>query len=66
MSVSHGVDLTESLGGVSYVYLNAANGDRVIVEAREDQPVPSGAAVGISFDNNHTMLFDAESEARLH
>ena len=63
---SHGVDLTESLGGVSYVYLNAANGDRVIVEAREDQPVPSGAAVGISFDNNHTMLFDAESEARLH
>jgi len=62
---SHGVDLTESLGGVSYVYLNAGNGDRLIVEAREDQPVPRGGTVGLSFDAAHAQLFDVASEARL-
>jgi lactose/L-arabinose transport system ATP-binding protein len=62
---SHAVDLTESLGGVSYVYLNAANGDRLIVEAREDQPVPHGSRVGVRFDPAHAMLFDAKTEARL-
>jgi lactose/L-arabinose transport system ATP-binding protein len=62
---SHAVDLTESLGGVSYVYLNAGNGDRLIVEAREDQPVPHGSRVGITFDPAHAMVFNAETEARL-
>ena len=62
---SHAVDLTESLGGVSYVYLNAANGDRLVVEAREDQPVPSGARVGIAFDPGHAYFFDGASEARI-
>jgi len=62
---SHAVDLTESLGGVSYVYLHAGNGDRLIVEAREDQPMPKGARVGIRFDPGHAYLFDAETEARL-
>ena len=59
------VDLTESLGGVSYVYLNAANGDRLIVEAREDQPVPHGTRVGVTFDPRHAYFFDAASGARL-
>ncbi|MDJ0827294.1 MAG: sn-glycerol-3-phosphate ABC transporter ATP-binding protein UgpC [Rhodobacter sp.] len=62
---THAVELTESLGGVSYVYLNAPNGDRLIVEAREDQPVPHGARVGLSFDPGHAYFFDAQSEARL-
>ncbi len=62
---SHAVELTESLGGVSYVYLNAPNGDRLIVEAREDQPVPHGTRVGVRFDPGHAYLFDAETEARL-
>jgi len=62
---SHGVDLTESLGGVSYVYLNAPNGDRLVVEAREDQPVPSGTSVGVRFDAAQAYVFDGESEARI-
>jgi len=62
---THAVDLTESLGGVSFVYLNASNGDRMIVEAREDQPVPHGARVGVKFDPAQAYFFDAQSEARL-
>ncbi|MDJ0626742.1 MAG: sn-glycerol-3-phosphate ABC transporter ATP-binding protein UgpC [Rhodobacter sp.] len=62
---THGVELTESLGGVSYVYLNAPNGDRLIVEAREDQPVPHGSQVGLAFDPDHAYFFDAGSEERL-
>ncbi len=64
-AATHHVDLTESLGGVSYVYLNAKNGDRIIVEAREDQPVPHGSEVGVTFDAAHAMVFDAKTEARL-
>ena len=62
---SHAVELTESLGGVSYVYLSAANGDRLIVEAREDQPMPSGATVGVGFDPANAFFFDAATEQRL-
>jgi lactose/L-arabinose transport system ATP-binding protein len=62
---SHAVDLTESLGGVSYVYLNAANGDRLVIEAREDQPMPGGGRVGVSFDAANAYLFDVATGARL-
>lgn len=62
---THTVDLTESLGGVSYMYLNSANGDRIIVEAHEGDPVPEGSKVGVSFDAAQSMLFDARSEARI-
>ncbi len=59
------VDLTESLGGVSYVYLDTPQGDRLTVEAREDQPVPHGSRVGVTFDPAHAYFFDAKTEARL-
>ncbi len=62
---SHAVELTESLGGVSYVYLNAESGDRMIVEAREDQPVPKGSRVGITFDAANAYFFDPETELRI-
>ena len=62
---SHAVELTESLGGVSYVHLNAPGGERMIVEAREDQPVPRGTRVGVSFDPARAYLFDRETGARL-
>ncbi|RDC69815.1 sn-glycerol-3-phosphate ABC transporter ATP-binding protein UgpC [Rhodovulum sp. 12E13] len=62
---SHRVDLTESLGGVSYVYLFAENGDRIIVEAHEDDPVPHGSKVGVTFDPANAYIFDAETEERI-
>ena len=62
---THTVDLTESLGGVSYTYLDAGNGERIIVEGGEEDPAAEGSAVSLAFDAANTMVFDAKSEARI-
>ena len=53
------VELTEALGGVSYAYLRAANGDRLIVEERGDERSREGDRVGISFETSRVMCFEA-------
>ncbi|WP_334064012.1 ABC transporter ATP-binding protein [Limimaricola cinnabarinus] len=63
---SHLVDLVERLGGVSYAYLVAGTGDRLVVELSEDDPAPrSGERVGLEIAAERVMLFDAASERRL-
>jgi lactose/L-arabinose transport system ATP-binding protein len=62
---THRVDLTEALGGVSYVYLTAESGERVVVEAREDRPAPEGSRVGLIFKPDQIFAFDPDSGARL-
>ncbi|SEW37871.1 carbohydrate ABC transporter ATP-binding protein, CUT1 family [Cognatiyoonia koreensis] len=59
------VDLTESLGGVSYAYLEAPTGERIVVEERGDDRVREGERVGLSFEPKRLYLFDAETEARI-
>ena len=59
------VELSEQLGGVSYVYLQSESGERLIVEAREGVPVPVEGRIGISYDASKAMLFNAKTEARL-
>ncbi|MBT8410236.1 MAG: sn-glycerol-3-phosphate ABC transporter ATP-binding protein UgpC [Octadecabacter sp.] len=59
------VDLTESLGGVSYAYLVADSGERIVVEERGDERVKEGARVGLSFDPKRLYLFNAETEQRI-
>ncbi|OSP56341.1 ABC transporter ATP-binding protein [Pseudoruegeria sp. SK021] len=63
--VSHSVELTEALGGVSYAYLTAETGEKLIVEERGDDRSARGAAVGLSFDPARAMLFDAATERRI-
>jgi lactose/L-arabinose transport system ATP-binding protein len=62
---THRVDLTEALGGVSYVYLTADTGERVVVESREDRPAREGSRVGLSFRPEQVLAFDARTERRL-
>ncbi|MEM6727190.1 MAG: sn-glycerol-3-phosphate ABC transporter ATP-binding protein UgpC [Pseudomonadota bacterium] len=62
---THKVDLTEALGGVSYAYLKAANGERLIVEERGEDRVKAGESVGITYDAAQARLFDAETEQRI-
>jgi len=62
---SHMVELTESLGGTSYVYMTSPNGERLIIEAHEDEPVRTGARAGLTFDPANAYFFDPHSEARL-
>ncbi len=62
---SHSVELTEALGGVTYVHIDAPNGERLIVEAGEGTQVRPGARIGLGFDPANVYLFDADSGARL-
>ncbi|GHA45191.1 sugar ABC transporter ATP-binding protein [Amylibacter ulvae] len=59
------VEISESLGGVSYVHLRADNGDKLIAEQRGDVRSNEGDRVGISFEPETVMYFDADSEARI-
>ncbi len=60
-----GVELTEALGGVSYAYLSADTGEKIIVEERGDERTVIGSKVGISFEPSRAMLFDANTEMRI-
>lgn len=59
------VDLTESLGGISYAYLESAAGDRIVVEERGDDRVKEGEEVSLTFETKRVYLFDAETEQRI-
>lgn len=59
------VDFTESLGGVSYAYLVAETGERIVIEERGDERVSEGQMVGLIFENKRLYLFDAETELRI-
>ncbi|WP_170361730.1 ABC transporter ATP-binding protein [Ruegeria arenilitoris] len=58
------VDLTEALGGVSYTYLLTPNGDKLIIEEREDQRSKQGERIGITVRSDRAMLFDPETGQR--
>jgi lactose/L-arabinose transport system ATP-binding protein len=57
---THRVELTEALGGVSYVHLTAPSGEKLIVERHDQVSLEPGAMVGVSFDAKDAMLFDKE------
>ena len=60
-----GVDLTEALGGVSFAYLTAKTGEKIIVEERGDIRSEEGDKVGLSIESHRIMVFDAKTEARI-
>jgi len=62
---THTVDITEALGGVSYLYLDADSGERLVVEAGEGIAARPGERVGLNVDPGHLYMFDAESGLRL-
>ena len=59
------VDITEELGGVAYVYLATASGERLVVEARGKSDVNKGDLVALAFDAEQLMYFDINTETRL-
>ncbi|MEL6642983.1 MAG: sn-glycerol-3-phosphate ABC transporter ATP-binding protein UgpC [Pseudomonadota bacterium] len=62
---THSIELTEALGGVSYAYLTADTGEKLIVEERGDYRSKTGDRVGLKFDPARAYFFDATTEARL-
>jgi lactose/L-arabinose transport system ATP-binding protein len=59
------VEFTEALGDVSYVYLNSVNGDRVVVESRQEKLPIAGDKVGITSYPNKALFFDPATEQRI-
>jgi lactose/L-arabinose transport system ATP-binding protein len=57
---THRVELTEALGGVSYVHLTAPSGEKLIVERHDQVSLDSGAMVGLSYDAKDAMFFDKD------
>ena len=57
---THRVELTEALGGVSYVHLTAASGEKLIIERHDQVSLEPGAMVGVGFEDKNAMLFDKD------
>jgi lactose/L-arabinose transport system ATP-binding protein len=57
---THRVELTEALGGVSYVHLTAPSGEKLIVERHDQVSLEPGSKVGLTFDAKDAMLFDKD------
>ena len=62
---SFSIDLAEALGGVSYAYLTARTGEKVVVEERGDVRSREGGQAGLRVDAARAMLFDATSGGRI-
>jgi lactose/L-arabinose transport system ATP-binding protein len=59
------VDMTEALGGVSFVHLLSDTGTKIVVEERGDERSKEGARVGLKIPPDRSMLFDAKTGQRL-
>jgi lactose/L-arabinose transport system ATP-binding protein len=62
---THRVELTEALGGVSYIHVTAPSGEKLVIESREDPRVAAGDRVGLAFDPRSIMAFDVQEGRRL-
>ena len=58
---THKVELTEALGGTSFVHLTAPTGEKLVIEAHDDLTTKPGTKVGVSFDAENAMLFAADA-----
>jgi lactose/L-arabinose transport system ATP-binding protein len=62
---THRVDLTESLGGVSFAYITCPSGEKIVVEERGDERTSEGNMVDLVVDHDRLFFFDAKTEQRL-
>ncbi len=64
---THAVEMTEALGGVSYIHLAPAGPDapRILIEAPGETVLDSGTRVAVAADPARLHLFDAQTGLRL-
>ncbi|MEZ5753757.1 MAG: sn-glycerol-3-phosphate ABC transporter ATP-binding protein UgpC [Paracoccaceae bacterium] len=55
---THRVEMTEALGGVSYVHVAAGTGEKLVIEAKGDVIPAIGTRIGVGFDAADALLFD--------
>jgi lactose/L-arabinose transport system ATP-binding protein len=59
------VDIIEHLGGVSYVHLHTATGEKLIIEQRGSTLERGVQTINLSVDLDDVMVFDAQTELRI-
>jgi len=59
------LDIRERLGGVSYDYLTAPTGERIIAEVKDDAPADEGSTVAVEFPKDRVFLFDTNTQQRI-
>ena len=62
---THKVEMTEALGGTSFIHLSAPTGEKLVVEAHDDVVIPHGTKVGVTFDPVQVLVFAADSGLRI-
>jgi lactose/L-arabinose transport system ATP-binding protein len=62
---THKVEITEALGGVSYIHALAAGQPKVVIEARGNHVERPGALIALQADPQALYLFDAKTGLRL-
>jgi lactose/L-arabinose transport system ATP-binding protein len=62
---THKVDMSEALGGISFIHLTGPTGEKLIVESKDDPDCGPGDMVGVAFDAAQVMAFDAKDGRRL-
>jgi lactose/L-arabinose transport system ATP-binding protein len=61
---THRVEITEALGGVSFIHLTAPSGEKLIVEARGDVIAEPGTMVGVAFDAKDALFFASDAAGK--
>jgi lactose/L-arabinose transport system ATP-binding protein len=59
------VEFTEALGDISYIYLKTPNGERIVVESREEELPSTGTLVGVEAKASKALFFDPITELRI-
>ncbi|MGL6210034.1 MAG: ABC transporter ATP-binding protein [Paracoccaceae bacterium] len=62
---THRVEMTEALGGTSFIHLSASTGEKLVVEAHDDVVIERGTQVGVTFDPVQVLAFTADSGLRI-
>jgi len=55
---SHKIEMTEALGGTSFIHLSAPSGEKLVVEAHDDVVLPHGTRVGVTFEPANVLAFN--------
>ncbi|MEH7830553.1 ABC transporter ATP-binding protein, partial [Gemmobacter denitrificans] len=62
---THRIDIIEALGGVTYLHLSALNSaEKIVVEARTEQPPQPATTAAITTNTNNIMIFENNSDGR--
>jgi lactose/L-arabinose transport system ATP-binding protein len=59
---THRVEMTEALGGVSFIHVSAETGEKLVIEAKGDVTPAIGSRIGIVFDAKDALFFDADGK----